>query len=344
MSPIPLVIILLLTAAIEGKTRICPPATDIAPCTCQIVTPKEEEAWVTCSYLPSLTALTASVKGMKDYQIDKLVLEHSDFGYIPSNMFLHTSIREVIVKSMKLTNIGSQGEVVFQGQEKILESIAIRRCKLNPGIEWEKINQLNTLQSLELNKNDLSQFPPSWFRFSSKSLRFVYLIENEIKAIDENAFHELTKLVELDLSENNIGTLNRSMFPMPADFLTFLRLNDNEISSLPEDFFLSMTALKRVNLANNKLQTIQESVWKQKFSQLSYLDLLGNEIQCDCGIIWTLDSLKPDYYYGECAGVKYDANGKVIKVWKKLSKIYVTDLQCSFTNRDRKTKVTKRTH
>jgi hypothetical protein len=118
-----------------------------------------------------------------------------------------------------------------------------------------------------------------------KELQALYLVENKIKTIDDQAFKDNTKLNLIDLNNNRIKYVKPVWFEQLTslrtlhlnnnniryvDPLTFtslvsienINLNDNEISYLDPKTFENLLNLKNFTAANNDLTVVEKDLFK----------------------------------------------------------------------------------
>jgi len=145
----------------------------------------------------------------------------------------------------------------------------------------DSIGNLNSLQGLELSRNDLSVLPDSIGNLGSllylflkdnnlsvlpdsignlKSLKQLYLVFNKLSVLPDS-FGSLRSLQQLYLGFNNLSVLPDSFGSLRS--LQYLELGSNKLSVLPNTIG-SLKSLKRLNLDNNNLSVLPESIIKNK--------------------------------------------------------------------------------
>jgi Leucine-rich repeat (LRR) protein len=98
----------------------------------------------------------------------------------------------------------------------------------------ELVEQLHSLENLNLRNNDLQRFPPAFDvnKFAMKSLKFLKLANNKITNVGEEIKH-FTALVKLNIKNNDLhkfpctetlSNLKKLDLGNTSNFLTF---NDN---------------------------------------------------------------------------------------------------------------------
>ncbi len=81
--------------------------------------------------------------------------------------------------------------------------------------------------------------------------KHLYLRDNGIQMIEENAFAELTDLVELDLSQNKLKSLCKNVFQNNLE-LHRIDLRDNQINAIEPQTFRDLNDLKLVYASGNE--------------------------------------------------------------------------------------------
>ncbi|XP_072230938.1 transforming growth factor beta activator LRRC32 [Leuresthes tenuis] len=116
--------------------------------------------------------------------------------------------------------------------------------------------------------------PPGCVSFSSvPNLHFLYLSENNLRTLPENAFVD-TPLKLLDLSLNPGLDMHKGSLSGLEHSLVHLLLRENNISSLNTDLS-SLKSLKHVDLSTNQLNTLP--MWN-KDSSIESLNLRNNKL------------------------------------------------------------------
>ncbi|XP_067118613.1 leucine-rich repeat-containing protein 70-like [Centruroides vittatus] len=278
----------------------CPPPENIHPCTCQTVTPKDTENWVTCDKIESLQKLTRLISASKGYAIYKFRLSSSEIGFVPSNLFYRTTFSEIVIDNTEINSFTQSEEHPFLGLENRLASVTVTNCKLGAGIDWERFSKVNSLTYLDLSFNTFNAVEKKWFRFTHPTLASFTLKGSDVESVADDAFAKLLKVVFLDLSENKLKWLKRSMFPA-VPMIKFLNLSNNRLSSLPNDIFGNMLHLRRIRLMYNRLRTFDELIWRPVIGVVEFLDIDNNPVVCDSSVCWSTNYQRPSHFYGKCS-------------------------------------------
>lgn len=109
---------------------------------------------------------------------------------------------------------------------------------------------------------------------SLSKLRFLYLHENHIDSIDEDAFVDLVSLESLILGSNRISFLASNTFASQKS-LKKLSLDDNQIQSLHLTTFHSLLNLEQLSLQFNEFSTLDVKYF-ENLLELAYVNLAYN--------------------------------------------------------------------
>ena len=132
-----------------------------------------------------------------------------------------------------------------------------------------------SLKVLLLYFNKLEKITSRMFR-SLGNLTTLWLNNNNIYYIEENAFQDLISMEELLLYSNKLSIIQQATFKnLPK--LKSLSLRQNNISIIENYSFESLTSLQSLLLAENKLKTLS-SLTFARLSSLEVLFLQNNEL------------------------------------------------------------------
>lgn len=150
------------------------------------------------------------------------------------------------------------------------------------------------LRIIDLSFNSFNKIPKHFLSSSSHhnpSLTHLYLNNNEIEIIEDNAFELFTNLKVLKLSKNNIAIVSKLWFGQNIN-LRELDLNFNQINKIDILAFKYMDNLQVLKMRRNKLEHLSDgSFWG--LSKLKKLQLDHNNIDViSQGWTYGLDSLK----------------------------------------------------
>ena len=123
--------------------------------------------------------------------------------------------------------------------------------------------------------NDSNQLQNAYLSYKH-DVKELYLSENQMVSISDNAFHNLPQLQVLHLESNYLVSLPVGVFKDLAN-LTLLRLDDNQLRDLYVGVFTGLESLSQLHLYRNYLQTLQTGLF-DKLHNLHALFVFENEI------------------------------------------------------------------
>ncbi|XP_066286080.1 toll-like receptor Tollo [Branchiostoma lanceolatum] len=121
-------------------------------------------------------------------------------------------------------------------------------------------------------------------------IRELYLNDNNISYIGNQAFNDLISLQILRLDGNNISEVNSTVFRSLSN-LRKLYLNHSGIRYLEADTFQDLASLQELHLENNRLQSLPENMFAG-LKKLRLLGIHGNPLKCDCDVLWFTNWLR----------------------------------------------------
>ena len=133
------------------------------------------------------------------------------------------------------------------------------------------------LESIDLSFNQIGCIEADSFR-SLKSLKFLYLQNNQISSINSFAFSDVTRyLIELNLN-NNLLTDNSIEFLLFASLtnLKYLHMNSNRLTTISHHLLSNLYSLEYLSLKENNLITFELFKLNKNNLLLKYLDLSLN--------------------------------------------------------------------
>ncbi len=107
-------------------------------------------------------------------------------------------------------------------------------------------------------------------------LKSIDLHNNQITAINKDAFAGLNNLTELRLNSNQISAIDKNAFA-GLENVGFFRLNNNSISVINENAFAGLNNLTDLDLSNNQISAINKNAFAD-LNKLELLDLQNNQI------------------------------------------------------------------
>ena len=233
----------------------------------------------------SLSALPAGVfSGLSS--LTRLDLRGNGLTALPEGVFSGLSNLETLwLNGNSLTALP---EEAFRGLSRLvdLDLGSNSLAALPEGV----FDGLNALQVLKLHENSLMELPGGLFLELSEPEEFIpiggstqaarleslWLQENRLSRLPEDAFQGLGNLQALLLEGNSLDELPEGVFGS-LSHLQVLHLSDNSIASLPERIFRGLDNLERLALDHNRLTVLPEAVFTG-LSRLATLNLSANRL------------------------------------------------------------------
>ena len=151
------------------------------------------------------------------------------------------------------------------------------------------------LSKLFLNENNIVQIDENAFQYVRDLPRLI-LWGNQLKYIPRYAFRGLTHLNFLDLSRNNLNALPVGIFD-DLEEIIYLYLYENRLMVLGESMFQRVTRVQHISLKNNRFRELPSKMF-QGLANLTYLDLARNKLKTfPVGIFDDLDEIIYLYLY-----------------------------------------------
>lgn len=140
------------------------------------------------------------------------------------------------------------------------------------------LSESTHLQSLKVNKNQLTQVPDLFF---VRNLTHLALAHNSITGINGTALLSLRQLENLDISGNKISIIRNGSFLAPNN-LTHLNLNMNQIRIIENRSLDNLTTLEELRLNKNHLVQLKDLF--KNLKRLRILEINRNELQTIQGL------------------------------------------------------------
>jgi carboxypeptidase N regulatory subunit len=147
--------------------------------------------------------------------------------------------------------------------------IGIQEIKPNTFLNAAKLSQLY------LYNNKLTTLPQDAFSGAS-NLVVLYVNSNQISTIDKNAFRGLSKVAALSIAFNPLKTLDPLTFST-LPLLQIIHLYSNGLTTLDENIFAYNTNLEVAHLAYNQLTSLPPNLFKYNL-KLYFVLLQQNKI------------------------------------------------------------------
>ena len=130
------------------------------------------------------------------------------------------------------------------------------------------------IEGINLVGNNLSWSLPSLLWLSS--LYLLYLQNNQIESISDNAFSGLNNIQYLEINNNHLTTIPINAFAGLWK-LFYLALNDNQITAIPNLGFGLNSDINSIDLQNNQIESISDNTF-DGLSNLRALHLSNNQL------------------------------------------------------------------
>ncbi|KAG8134053.1 hypothetical protein E2320_011792 [Naja naja] len=133
-----------------------------------------------------------------------------------------------------------------------------------------------TTQTIFLQDNSITQIRQQDLA-SLLDLRYLYMQNNTISALEPGAFHPQNRLLELALNGNRIHLINSSIFK-GLEHLRVLYLSGNQITRLPDFTFCELERLQELHLQENSIESLEDQALTG-LTSLALLDLSKNNLR-----------------------------------------------------------------
>lgn len=193
-----------------------------------------------------MKALEAQRKQMlKNYSSVDLLLNDKGLTEIPEDIDKLAEVTRLCLSNNQLKNFGT-------GKINNLKSLQILELERNLFEHFPaSIFNLRLLVALDFSKNSLTSIPPEIGNLVC--LECLNLSENDISELPKE-IGELFNLVELRLSKNKLSFLPPEICNLSR--LEILYLNDNQLCFIFSSKYAKLAQLKELYLNNNKLRAI----------------------------------------------------------------------------------------
>ena len=157
---------------------------------------------------------------------------------------------------------------------------------------------LSRLHTIEMNNNDIDEFPNFGPIGSTNGIRILRLSKNKIEKVAWSLLQLIPNLEKLSLGNNSIAsfigecTSTTSCTGRPIGTIDFLELGKNILDKFQDYLVLKMEHLKYLGLANNRLTTFKNMSFRYPSSREIVVKLYGNPLHCDQKLCWLKDKLK----------------------------------------------------
>ncbi|XP_071533425.1 uncharacterized protein [Panulirus ornatus] len=226
-------------------------------------------------------------------KLDKLDLGENFIRFIPNNLFngsltvrdLHldfnllTEIQDKAFQNLNpgrlylsANNIFNISEHAFLGgPEHSLLMVDLEKNKLKA--VPRALSYLKRLRYLYLPDNNISSIREDAFRSFCETLESLSLSGNQLKAIPREALENCSTIAHLNLGHNNITQILEEDFESWGDNLDTLVLRNNRICSIPPHAFRHTPKLRELSLSFNHIKEISPESFIDILNTLEILEI-----------------------------------------------------------------------
>uniref|UniRef100_A0A915D3Y6 Uncharacterized protein n=1 Tax=Ditylenchus dipsaci TaxID=166011 RepID=A0A915D3Y6_9BILA len=198
--------------------------------------------------------------------LQKLTLTNLGLKGIPESVGNLTNLVKLELPNNNITRLaGSQLKKL-----KNLESLNVRKNKLNDVDGIFELSARNKLSALDLSYNELTNFATAK---SLQNLTTLLLNNNKLKEI--GSMMGLLKLAYIDLENNYLSSLPQYMFNANPS-LNAIDLSSNQLVTIDQYVFVSLPNLTRLYLTNNSLVSVGNLL--NEMPNLKILNLNANKL------------------------------------------------------------------
>lgn len=160
--------------------------------------------------------------------------------------------------------------------------------------KWNRdfVKNAKSLKRIWLSQNDLEEIEDNSF-LGATALEILTLHNNKIAKISDKAFNGLFQLKSLELQENALTTLNGGVFKQLKK-LKELNLSENQIVKIDENVFSANDKLEFLNMGVNNISELPANVFKSQesltvvFVQNNLLETLPEDLFAKCPALMEL--------------------------------------------------------
>lgn len=287
------VVIALSFTVVLGTTGKCPPAADIAPCTCNAT----QGVQVNCTRVNN--TVWSIVKKL-DMPLRSLFISEYNGTGIPDKAFEGVNTTWLTVtRSPRLKNVSKNA---FTGIVRVLHlDLSMNNITKLPN---HAFSSLDNLQTLTLSFNNLTNLTAATMA-GMKNLTAFYATFANVEYLETGAFKEQAQLRVLDLSRNKLDRIctyqvssggktkmNLGVFRLYGNnikmledkafadlsLLTELDLGSNNLTNVSADSLAGLTNLEKLLLDHNNIRAIENKSFRD-LHKLEYLEFAFNHVQ-----------------------------------------------------------------
>lgn len=160
--------------------------------------------------------------GQSDQTVVSFFSSHNNFRYFPTShlqrfpMLNHIKITESLIEELPVDSVAGRPQ----------------------------------LQTLVLSSNRISRIDPEAFH-NTGNIRFLNLMFNEIRTLDNAIYSRFPLLIDLDLSFNLIERIEANALSNNAQLVSF-NMNTNQVRFINQTFFNNVPAMSLFQFQNNR--------------------------------------------------------------------------------------------
>ena len=161
---------------------------------------------------------------------------------------------------------------------KAVRYLGLINCQLKSTNGLKIFPRYPNLHALSLRWNLLDRFETQWIQ-NMNSLQRLNLQGNQIETLDDaNLFVNCPNLQHLDLSENRLRSINRRLFNGLFKLAELDLSNNPQLSNIDDGLFRSLFNLNEINMSGNNIKRLNLSKLFKSCRWLSKLDLSKNQL------------------------------------------------------------------
>jgi len=217
-----------------------------------------------------------------------LILNDNDLKKLPQSIKRFPELRQIslngnpninleqafdVLKELPIEFINLQNNKLTTLPENInqvtsLEDLNLSKNQINDGMTFHHLSKLPKLNSLWLTQNEIQQLPQELFELNQ--IRNLYLEKNNLNTVPLE-ISQMKKVWVVHIGHNNFKTMPEAFAKMPS--LLLLHINNCHINSIPEVYATKESNIKGLILDNNLLTTDDKKRWKKEFNNHFVLSL-----------------------------------------------------------------------
>ncbi|GAB1600119.1 toll-like receptor 4 [Argonauta hians] len=204
-----------------------------------------------------------------------LYLIGTNLQTLEENMFNGIKLENLSISKNPLTMINKNA---FNGQEDSLKRLTLSTTNTSVQVDFTVLQSLHNLETLEIKKFKMNENLNNFTSNNLSRLKNLSLIENKLHYFSTSAFENLVNLTRLEVRFNGLTEI-----PLPDKFkylknLQHLDLSDNYISKISAENLQENRKLEFLDLSHNSISIIDEFAFKNIENSLLNLDLALNAI------------------------------------------------------------------